>query len=74
MGSGSNVDICIITKSGTEFKRTFEEAHKKGVRFNKYTFPPETTPVLRTKVQFVGYDLVSTKIIRDLPQEDMETA
>lgn len=32
LGSGSNVDLCIITKDGAEYLRTFDEANKKGVR------------------------------------------
>ena len=74
MGSGSNVDLCVITKEGTQYLRTFEEAHKKGIRFNKYTYPPGTTPILRSIEKPVEFDIVSTRIIRDLPQEEMEIA
>lgn len=32
-GSGSNVDICIITADKTEYIRPFDVANKKGERF-----------------------------------------
>ncbi|CAH8669855.1 unnamed protein product [Heterobilharzia americana] len=32
MGSGSNVDVCIITKDGTEYIRPYDEANVKGKR------------------------------------------
>ena len=33
LGSGSNIDLCVITKEGTQYLRTYEEANKKGERF-----------------------------------------
>lgn len=33
MGSGSNVDICIITKDGTTYIRSYDEANVKGKRY-----------------------------------------
>lgn len=32
LGSGSNVDLCVITGEGTQYLRTYEEANLKGVR------------------------------------------
>jgi hypothetical protein len=32
LGSGSNVDLCIITKDKVEYIRPYDEANKKGVR------------------------------------------
>ena len=32
LGSGSNVDLCIITKDGIEYLRPYDEANLKGVR------------------------------------------
>lgn len=76
MGSGSRVDLCVITKEGTEMIRSYEEAHKKGERTNKYNYAAGTTPVLRSVVKPVEFDIVSTRIIRDIAvaQEDMEVA
>ena len=32
LGSGSNVDLCVITKDGVDYLRPFDEANEKGVR------------------------------------------
>lgn len=32
LGSGSNIDLCVITKKGANVLRTHEVANKKGVR------------------------------------------
>ena len=32
LGSGSNVDMCVITKDKVDYIRPYEEANKKGVR------------------------------------------
>lgn len=32
LGSGSNIDLCIITKDKVEYIRPYDEANKKGVR------------------------------------------
>jgi len=50
LGSGSNVDITIITKDGAEILRNFkmpnERKYKKPTGYN---FPIGTTPVLKTE-------------------------
>ena len=42
LGSGSNVDICVITKDKVEYLRPFDMANKKGVRWvaslNRFIF------------------------------------
>ncbi|CAG2175438.1 unnamed protein product [Oppiella nova] len=50
LGSGSNVDLCVITKSGANYLRTYDEANKKGLRQGRYQFRRGTTAVLTTKV------------------------
>lgn len=32
LGSGSNIDLCVITKGKVDYIRPFDEANKKGVR------------------------------------------
>lgn len=32
LGSGSNIDLCVITKSKVNYIRPHDEANKKGVR------------------------------------------
>jgi hypothetical protein len=44
LGSGSNVDLCVITKDGAEMKRTFDEANPRKVRSARdYQFPRGST-------------------------------
>lgn len=50
LGSGSNVDICIIKKGSVDYRRTYDEANKKGVKQSSYKYPKGTTSVLTTKV------------------------
>ena len=39
LGSGSNVDLCVITKEGADYLRPYDEANLKGRRRNaQYTF------------------------------------
>uniref|UniRef100_A0A1L8DT14 Proteasome subunit beta n=1 Tax=Nyssomyia neivai TaxID=330878 RepID=A0A1L8DT14_9DIPT len=47
LGSGSNVDLCVIRKGSTEYLRTYEEANKRGTRNLSYKAPPGTTHVLK---------------------------
>eukprot|EP00246_Nothoceros_aenigmaticus_P007175 TRINITY_DN20837_c0_g1_i1.p1 TRINITY_DN20837_c0_g1~~TRINITY_DN20837_c0_g1_i1.p1 ORF type:complete len:273 (-),score=29.53 TRINITY_DN20837_c0_g1_i1:150-968(-) len=51
LGSGSNVDLCIITKSGTEYKRNYKKPNPRSyVRSKGYAFAKGHTPVMTTKV------------------------
>lgn len=50
LGSGSNVDLCVITAEGTQMLRTYEEANKKGTRHQSYRFPRGATQVLTTEI------------------------
>jgi len=59
LGSGSNVDVCVITANGVEMMRNHEYLQDK--TYNRQfvkTIPPGTSKVLRERV-----------ITRDLPQE-----
>lgn len=54
LGSGSNVDLCVITARRTQYIRPFEIANEKGKRSKEYKYEKGTTAVLDTKVrQFV---------------------
>jgi 20S proteasome subunit beta 2 len=46
LGSGSNVDLCVITKDNVEMLRNFEIANPRPFR-KEYAFPRGTTPVWR---------------------------
>lgn len=50
LGSGSNVDLCIITKDHVEHIRPYDMANVKGQRQGKYRYPKGTTATLTTQV------------------------
>ncbi|KXJ20350.1 Proteasome subunit beta type-7 [Exaiptasia diaphana] len=43
LGSGSNVDLCVITKDGVNYIRPYDVANVKGERQGKYTYKRGTT-------------------------------
>ena len=50
LGSGSNVDLCVITKGNVEYLRNYEHAATRTYRRPEpYVFAPGTTAVLSTK-------------------------
>lgn len=61
LGSGSNVDLCVIKRGHVEFLRTYEEANKKGIRQNVYKFPIGATKVLTTKSSMIQVDEISVR-------------
>ncbi|MCO5584987.1 hypothetical protein L7F22_038919 [Adiantum nelumboides] len=44
LGSGSNVDVCVITKEKTDMYRNYEKPNERGIKEQKYLFPKGTTP------------------------------
>ena len=40
LGSGSNIDLCVITKDKVEFLRPYDEANLKGERYVFNPLPP----------------------------------
>ncbi|KAK4878937.1 hypothetical protein RN001_007083 [Aquatica leii] len=66
LGSGSNVDLCVIRKGSVDYLRTYDEANKKGVRQASYRYPKGTTAVLSTKVKNVVVEEVSVRHIEEM--------
>lgn len=55
LGSGGNVDLCIITKDGKELIRGYaKENERKYRRPSGYNFPPGTTPIVKGSEKFVA--------------------
>lgn len=50
LGSGSNVDLCIIRKNSKQFLRNYEIANERGQRKLNYDFKKGTTGVKSVKV------------------------
>lgn len=60
LGSGSNVDLCIIRKNSCKNIYAYKTSVKKGERKCDYTPARGTTGVLSTKV--IDFDVVEEKV------------
>ncbi len=56
LGSGSNVDLCIIRKGSTEYLRNYELSNQKGKRNLDYSYKRGTTGVFNVKK--ITFDVV----------------
>lgn len=75
LGSGSNVDLCIITKDKTEMIRPYHVANVKGTKQGNYLFKRGTTQVLKSLERKVQFDVLSTSVREIKPNtETMEIA
>lgn len=50
LGSGSNVDVCVITQDKTQLLRNYITPNKRGQKERNYKFARGTTAVLNEKV------------------------
>ena len=50
LGSGSNVDVCVITQEKTELLRNYSTPNVREPKMRNYKFPRGTTAVLNEKV------------------------
>ncbi|XP_052788074.1 proteasome subunit beta type-7-like [Mya arenaria] len=64
LGSGSNVDICVITKGKVEYLRPFDEANVKGQREGNYGFKRGTTAILSTEVKKIPFEILATSVVQ----------
>lgn len=54
LGSGSNVDVCVITKDQTEMLRNYEKPNERGQKEKSYLFPKGVTGFTKEMI----YDMV----------------
>lgn len=47
LGSGSNVDLCVINKDGKDYLRNWKCPNERTYRHAGFTFPPGTTPLIK---------------------------
>ncbi|XP_072286221.1 proteasome subunit beta type-7-like [Pyxicephalus adspersus] len=66
LGSGSGVDLCVITQEGGQVLRPYTETETKGKRFQSYRYAPGTTPVLKETV--TQYELIE-EIVQEMDTE-----
>ncbi|XP_067002482.1 proteasome subunit beta type-7 [Anabrus simplex] len=72
LGSGSNVDLCVIRKGSVDYIRPYDEANVKGQRQAQYRYKSGTTALLSTKSFPVVIEDVSVSQI-ECP-ESMDTS
>lgn len=60
LGSGSNVDVSVITKAGTETLRNYETPNERGIKSRDYKFRRGTTAWLKENVR----DLVVSEEVK----------
>ncbi|XP_074654775.1 proteasome subunit beta type-7-like [Tubulanus polymorphus] len=69
LGSGSNIDLCVITKDKVEYLRTYDEANKKGVRAGSYRYKRGTTSVVKKEVKKIPFEVVNEQVRAAEPME-----
>ncbi|KAK5854725.1 hypothetical protein PBY51_004897 [Eleginops maclovinus] len=62
LGSGNNIDICVITRQGVDYIRPYQESEYKDNRKMKYRYSPGTTLVLTEKVFPLKLDVVQESV------------
>ncbi|KAJ8334983.1 hypothetical protein SKAU_G00406220 [Synaphobranchus kaupii] len=62
LGSGSNVDLCVITQAGVQYLRGFDQPVQKGRKQGQYKYKPGTTGVLSEKVTPLSLDIVDESV------------
>ncbi|XP_030051186.1 proteasome subunit beta type-7-like [Microcaecilia unicolor] len=62
LGSGSNVDLCVITREKVEMMRGFEQPGKRGERYGSYRYQKGTTAVLTQSIKPLEVELVEEHI------------
>ncbi|OCT67146.1 proteasome subunit beta type-7 [Xenopus laevis] len=62
LGSGSNIDLCVITKNKVDYIRPHEVANKKGVRTGNYKYKKGTTGVLSEKITHFNLDVTEESV------------
>lgn len=62
LGSGGNVDVCVITKDGARMLRALSSPTKPIERAHKYSFTPGTTAILSQTVRPLTLELLEETV------------
>lgn len=68
LGSGSNIDLCVIKKDKVECFFPYEVANARSTKEGSYKYPIGTTPVLKTTR--IPIEVVTTTVLKDEPMEE----
>ncbi|XP_004522057.1 proteasome subunit beta type-7 [Ceratitis capitata] len=74
LGSGSNIDLCVIRKDSVDYLRNYELANLKGKRHGDYRFKPGTTELVGKEevIAVVPFEAFHKKLLTDETGEAME--
>ncbi|CAL8299736.1 unnamed protein product [Lota lota] len=62
LGSGSNVDLCVITKATVDYLRGYDQPAVPGTKGGRYRYRPGTTAVLTHTVTPLAVDLLQESV------------
>uniref|UniRef100_A0A8D0L1W3 Proteasome subunit beta n=1 Tax=Sphenodon punctatus TaxID=8508 RepID=A0A8D0L1W3_SPHPU len=62
LGSGSNIDLCVISKNKLDFLRPYDVANQKGERCGKYKCEKGTTAVLTENVVVLALEVMDETV------------
>ncbi|KAF8335353.1 20S proteasome subunit [Cantharellus anzutake] len=65
LGSGSNVDVCVITAQGSEMLRNLHKPNERGLKEKNYKFLRGTTAWSSEKIRSLVVKEVQTSVGRD---------
>jgi 20S proteasome subunit beta 2 len=69
LGSGSNVDVAVITKDKTVLHRGYVKPNERSAKLKSYIFPKGTTAVLNEKI--IRKDQIGRYVsVHELPTEE----
>ncbi len=69
LGSGSNVDVCVITESKTTLMRNHVRPNERGRKEKSYKFEKGTTAVLKEKL-ITREEISKYMTVQELSSED----
>ena len=61
LGSGSHVDVCVITADKVDYIRPYDIANRKGERAGLYEYKPGTTATLSVEVR--KFDIMEERVV-----------
>ncbi|XP_041082494.1 proteasome subunit beta type-7-like [Polyodon spathula] len=64
LGSGSNVDLCVISKGSVDILRPFNQLGKRGRKHGQYRYKQGTTAILTKTVTPIAVELVEETVQR----------
>lgn len=69
LGSGSNVDVCVIEKDRTKLLRNYKTPMQRVPKMRNYKFTPGTTAVLAEKI-ITKEDISKYVIVQEIPASE----